>query len=109
MPKLTDLTKETLEEPYTVNELETVNKSSKLNKALGPDGFSNEFLKFFLDELLLWIFRYFQESFLKNRLSASIIKGTITCIPKGNKLRNDLKNWRQVVNGEKKPNKLLSH
>ena len=66
MPKLTEFTKETLEEPYTVNELEAEIKSGKLNKAPCPDGFSNEFFKFFLDELLIWIFRYFQESFLKN-------------------------------------------
>ena len=97
MPKLTEHNKETLDEPYTVIELEAVIKAGKLNKAPGPDGFSNEFFKVFLEELLFWIFRYFQECLLNNKFSPSIIEGTITCIPKGTKLRNNLKNWRPLT------------
>ena len=95
--KLTNYKKDQLEIPYTINELEFTIRSSKINKAPGPAGFSNEFFKFFLEDLKTFIFRCFQESFSKNKLSASIIEGTITYIPKGDKLRNDLKNWRPLT------------
>ena len=93
MTRLSNFKKELLEKPYTLHELEFAISSSKINKAPGPDGFSNDFLNFFVKELSVWIFRYFKECFSHNRLTSSIIEGTITCIPKGGKLRNHLKNW----------------
>ena len=45
-----------------IEELEYVIKLSKQNKAPGPDGFSNEFFKFFVEELKHWILRYFREA-----------------------------------------------
>ena len=93
MTKLSDFKKEELDLPYTISELEFAIKSGKLNKAPGPDGFSNEFFKYFIDELLVWILGYFESSFNSHKLTPSIIEGMITCIPKGGKSRNDLKNW----------------
>ena len=97
MTKLSDIKREQLELPYTIAELEFAIKSAKLNKAPGPDGFSNEFFKYFIDELSTWIFRYFESSFTSQKMTSSIIEGTITCIPKGGKLRNDLKNWQTLT------------
>ena len=62
MQQLSDNSKKKLDSPFTLEELETSVLKSKLNKAPGPDGFSNEFFKIFMDELKHWIFRYLQES-----------------------------------------------
>ena len=78
-------------------ELITAIKSSKLNKAPGPDGFSNEFFEIFLEELKTWIFRYFNEAIIRGEFSKNSLEGIITCIPKQGKLRNDLKNWRPLT------------
>ena len=71
--------------------------SSKLNKAPGPDSFSNEFFKNILEELKEWIFRYFSEAIMNGKFSTTSFEGIITCIPKRGKLRNDLKNWRPLT------------
>ena len=91
LPRLSDSIKESLNLPLTLGELETVMKQSKLNKAPGPDGYTNEFFKFFREELQVWLFRAYQESFESGSLSPEITSGTITCIPKSGKLRNSLK------------------
>ena len=49
------MTKNNLEEPIKINELEDRIKTSKNNKAPRPDGFSNEFIKVFSHELKHWI------------------------------------------------------
>ena len=97
LPRLSDSIKESLNLPLTLGELETVMKQSKLNKAPGPDGYTNEFLNFFREELQVWLFRAYQESFESGSLSPEITSGTITCIPKSGKLRNSLKNWRPLT------------
>ena len=97
IPTISDETREGLDRPYTMSELESAIRSSKLNKAPGPDGFSNEFLKYFSEELKCWIFRYFSEGIENDTLSKLALEGVITCIPKQGKLRNDLKNWRPLT------------
>ena len=97
IPKLSKINREQLEKPYTIEELQFSISSSKLNKAPGPDGFSNEFFKFFSKQLQFWIFRYFNEAIKKDQFSHLALDGVITCIPKQGKLRNDLKNWRPLT------------
>ena len=97
IPTISDETREGLDMPYTMSELESAIRSSKLNKAPGPDGFSNEFFKYFSEELKCWIFRYFSEGIENDTLSKLALEGVITCIPKQGKLRNDLKNWRPLT------------
>ena len=77
--------------------MENVIKTSKNNKAPGPDGFSNEFFKFFEPELKFWILKAYKESEKKGYFSDNIIQGYITCIPKTGKNRNTLKNWRPLT------------
>ena len=86
-----------LEKDISIYELEDVAKVSKDNKSPGPDGFSNEFYKLFWPELiyfLLTLVTYY-------RNTGEIIKtqqqGIITCVPKGDKNRNDIKNWRSIT------------
>ena len=61
--------------PYTISDLESAIRSSKLNKAPGPDGFSNEFFKYFCEELKFWIFRYFNEGIEKGIMSKLSLEG----------------------------------
>ena len=72
-------------------------KTSKINKAPGPDGFSNEFFKVFSHELKHWILRLLNESLELGKLPDTILEGIITCIPKTGKERNTLKNWRPLT------------
>ena len=97
IPTLSDFEKTRLEAPYNLEELISTIKSSKLNKAPGPDGYSNEFFKYFINELQFWIFRYINEAIISGQLSKIALDGVITCIPKQGKLRNDLKNWRPLT------------
>ena len=97
MKRLSNKHKENLDKPLTLDELEIVIRGGKLNKAPGPDGFSNEFFKTFLEELKHWIFRYLLESIDNQYFTETLIEGVITCIPKSGKLRNDLKNWRPLT------------
>ena len=74
--------KEKLEEKVKIEELEKVIKESKNNKAPGPDGFSNDFLKFFLTELKFWLLKAYEESEDRGYFSDNVLQGYITCIPK---------------------------
>ena len=86
-----------MDSDITIEELDFVIKHAKLNKAPGPDGFSNEFFKTFSHELTQWIFRAYTHSITTDSLSTYIKCGTITCIPKQGKDRNILKNWRPLT------------
>ena len=70
---------------------------SKNKKSAGPDSFSNEFSKIFWNQiqvLLLQIMNHYRN---KGELNKRQISGIITCIPKGGRMRNDLKNWRPIT------------
>ena len=97
LPTISKVKKIALDNIITIEEVETAIHTSKQNKAPGPDGFSNEFYKFFNSELKFWLFRYYLEAIDRGSLSVSALDGIITCIPKQGKLRNDLKNWRPLT------------
>ena len=97
IPKLPENHRILMDSDITIDELEYAIKHSKLNKAPGPDGFSNEFFKTFSHELIHWIFRAYAHSIKIDTLSKHIKCGTITCIPKQGKDRNILKNWRPLT------------
>ena len=82
-----------IDKPFTIEELDNVIKKSKSNKAPGPDGYTNDFFKIFKEELIVWLYRSYYESFKKGELSSNVVNGTITCIPKSGKMRDSLKNW----------------
>ena len=68
MNKLGGTKKVSLHGLYEISELEEVSKKRKLNKALGPDGFSNGIFRF------IWILAV-KECIKQGRLSASHLKG----------------------------------
>ena len=96
LPKLNDKEKEIFDAKITMEEIIDVIKKSKNNKTPGPYGYSHKFYKIFWPELGKWItklFNYYRET---NKLNESQLGGIITCIPKGDKNRNEIKNWRPI-------------
>ena len=96
LPKLSETKKQILEEQITYEEVTHAILRSKNNKAPGPDGYTNKFLKIFIKETSHWIHRALKD-FIRDNTIPNSICGTITCIPKAGKLRNNLKNWRPLT------------
>ena len=70
---------------------------SGLNKSPGPDGFTNEFYRVLWSKLKILLLNLMQYFFEQKNISQNHLMGIITCIPKGDKLRNKLKNWRPIT------------
>ena len=85
-----------LGEPITVNELTQTLKKMKNNKTPGIDGITAEFLKVFWGRLKYYIQNAINTSYKKGNLSPSMRQCIITCLPKGDKDRRNLKNWRPI-------------
>ena len=71
-------------------------KSMQNNKTPGPDGFTVEFFKFFWKDLSSFIIRALNSAFDRGSFSHFQNLGVITLLPKGNKPRQHLKNWRPI-------------
>ena len=71
-------------------------KSMKNNKSPGQDGFTVEFFRFFWQYLKTFMIRSLNFAYFTGELSQSQKLGIITLIPKGNKPRHLLKNWRPI-------------
>ena len=61
------------------------------NRSPGSDGFSAEFFKTVLEKIGHFIVRSINQGFAKGILSVTQREGIITCIPKDNKPRNQIK------------------
>ena len=96
-PVLTQKQKSSIEGEITEDEIANVLKNMKNNKSPGSDGFTVEFFKFFFKDLKAFIIRAINESYLKETFSITQRQGIITCIPKGDKPRQFLKNWRPIT------------
>ena len=66
------------------------------NKSPGSTGFTTEFFNFFWKDLGLFIVRSLNYGFEIGELSSTQKEGIITCIPKGDKSRKFIKNWRPI-------------
>ena len=95
--KLTSEQAELLEGPITYKELCDVVKEMKNNKSPGLDGYTVEFYKFFWSDLGQIILRALNEAYLNGELSVTHRRGVITCIPKPDKDRRFLSNWRPIT------------
>ena len=96
IPKLDYDMRERLETPLTIDELSKALKSMKNDKSPGPDGYTSEFFKFFWKDLKYYLLRSYNEGIRKGELSITQTQGIISIIPKGNKTRELLKNWRPI-------------
>ena len=94
--KLTKIESAYLEKPLTVSELGAALKDMKNNKTPGVDGFPAEFVKVFWKDLKFWICASVNFSFESGLLPASLRQCVITCLPKKDKARELIKNWRPL-------------
>jgi hypothetical protein len=78
-------------------EVLSVLKNMNNNKSPGSDGFTSEFYKFFWSDLKTFIMKSINQIFLQKQLSISQRLGIISCLPKGDKPRHFLKNWRPIT------------
>ena len=94
--KLTSFESEALNGPITITELSSIVKNMKNNKTPGIDGFPADFFKVFWKDLKTYVVRALNESYRGGILSPSLRQTVICCLPKGNKPRDNLKNWRPI-------------
>ena len=92
--RLSNIQSKNLEGKLTVEELGQALKDMKNGKTPGMDGFPAEFFKVFWGKIKHFMLRALNCSFKHNCLSESLRTCVITCLPKGDKPREFLKNWR---------------
>ena len=68
----------------------------KNEKRPGSDGFTNEFFKFFWNNLGKFVFRSINYGYKTGQLSITQKQGNIICIPKGDKPTQFMNNWRPI-------------
>ena len=96
IPKLSLKMSSLLEGPLCIDEVYTMLKHMKNNKSPGQDGFTVEFYRFFWEDTKYFIVKSLNHAYFTGSLSHSQKIGIITLIPKKNKSRDALKNWRPI-------------
>ena len=96
VPTLTNEQKQLLDSPISGTEILASLKKLNNGKSPGTSGFQAEFFKFFWNDIGSFIIRSFNCSIRKGELSSSQRLGIISILPKGNKPRDFLKNWRPI-------------
>ena len=97
IPRLNDNQANELEGKITKPEIINALKRLKNNKNPGSDGYTVEFFKFFSKDLLDFVLRSINNGFNNYELSSTQRQGIITCLPKGEKSKLYLKNWRPIT------------
>ena len=82
--------------PLTVEEVGSILKRMKSNKTPGIDGITSEFLKVFWGKLKYYVVQALNTGYEKEKLSITLRQCIIVCLPKGNKDRSLIKNWRPI-------------
>ena len=72
-------------------------KNMKNGKSPGSDGYTAEFYKIFWKDLKPLVCKSINEAFAKGELSITQKQGVITLLPKGDKPREFIKNWRPIT------------
>ncbi len=88
--------KQECEGNITEDEIKLALKTMKSDKTPGIDGIPSEFYKMFWVDLGHFLVRSIRASFQIGELSITQKRGIITCLPKGDKPREYLKNWRPI-------------
>ena len=85
-----------LGQPLNVQEIGIVLKKMKHNKTPGIDGITAEFLKVFWDKLKMFITNAINCCLTNGEMSITLRQCIIVCLPKGDKDRSLIKNWRPI-------------
>ncbi len=80
----------------TVEEMDSLIIKIPFNKSPGPDGLPFEFYRSFWNDIKCLILDVFKECLDRGELSESMKQGLITLIPKSNKDKKFLDNWRPI-------------
>ena len=96
IPKLTDLEKDICDADISESECVKVLKTFKNNKSPGTDGLTAEFYKFFWIDVKKYVLESYEYSFETGTLSIDQKRGILTLIPKKDKDRTLLSNWRPL-------------
>ena len=96
-PKISQPQKVSMEGLISLTELTQYLKKAKNNVSPGSTGFTNEFYKFFWRDLKIFISNSINHSYKNGMLSVTQRLGIITLIPKGEKDKSFLKNWRPLT------------
>ena len=96
-PKLDIHSAKKLEKDIVESEVLEVLKNMKNNKSPGSDGYTTEFFKFFWSDIKYFVVRAINCIFRKGELPITQRLGIISCLPKGDKPRQFLKNWRPIT------------
>ena len=88
--------KDSCEGQITTEELSACLKNMSNHKSPGSDGFTVEFYKCFWHDLGHFCYRSLCEAYEKGQLSFIQRQSVISCLPKGEKPRQFLKNWRPI-------------
>ena len=81
----------------SVDEMTKYLKKCKNNVSPGSSGFTNEFYKFFWRDIKYFVINSVDYAFDHGRLSLSQSLGIISIIPKGEKDKRFLTNWRPLT------------
>ena len=96
IPKIDDFEKTKCDENLTEQEILKSLKAMKNCKSPGSDGLTSEFYKFFWIDIKYLLLNSLQYALDHNELSIEQKRGIITLIPKKDKNRLFLKNWRPI-------------
>ena len=97
IPQLTETEKDKCEGLLKLTECLKALKTMKNNKSPGSDGFSAEFYKFFWRDISQYLMDSVNYAFCSGEISIDQKRGLITLIPKKDKDRIFLKNWRPIA------------
>ena len=95
-PKLSEEKSKSIEGPITLLEASTFLSKMKNNKSPGSSGFTVEFFKFFWNNIKYFWLNSINYGFSTGELSITQREGIIVCIPKGDKCKKLIKNWRPI-------------
>ena len=82
--------------PIIPDEIETLIKKLPTHKSPGPDGFTEEFYRAFMEELTPILYRLFEKIQTDGRLPNSFYEASIILIPKPDKDTTKKENFRPI-------------